>query len=114
VNFRALIKSIFHRSGFDIVRFVPELNQPFPILPLVIREHIATGEPFFLCRSGQTMGSTSIFLEIMFIFRIITCDQHNFNLYFVFFHLVRVSEKNKCARLRRILDRMQGASASAY
>ena len=27
---------------------------------------------------------------------------------------VRVSEKNKCAGLRRILVRMQGASASAY
>ena len=27
---------------------------------------------------------------------------------------LRVSEKNKCAGLRRILVRMQGASASAY
>ena len=27
---------------------------------------------------------------------------------------IRVSEKNKCAGLRRILVRMQGASASAY
>ena len=29
-------------------------------------------------------------------------------------HNIRVSEKNKCAGLRRILVRMQGVSASAY
>lgn len=56
MSFKALIKSIFRRTGFDVVRFVPELNRPFPILPLLVREHIATGEPFFFVQVGANDG----------------------------------------------------------
>ena len=56
MSFKTFIKSIFRRSGFDIVRFVPELNRPFAILPLLIKEHIATSEPFFFVQVGANDG----------------------------------------------------------
>lgn len=56
MSFKTFIKSIFRRSGFDIVRFVPELNRPFAILPLLIKEQIATGEPFFFVQVGANDG----------------------------------------------------------
>jgi len=56
VDLKAPIKSILRKAGFDIVRFVPELNRPFAILPLIVREHIATGEPFFFVQVGANDG----------------------------------------------------------
>lgn len=56
MKFKPLIKSVLQRSGLDIVRFVPELNRPFAILPLLVREHIASGEPFFFVQVGANDG----------------------------------------------------------
>lgn len=56
MSFKSFLKAIFRRSGFDIVRFVPELNRPFAILPLLVREHIATGKPFFFVQVGANDG----------------------------------------------------------
>ncbi len=56
MRLKALVKSVVHRAGVDIVRFVPELNRPFEVLPLLVREHIATGEPFFFVQVGANDG----------------------------------------------------------
>lgn len=56
MSLKTFIKSIFRSTGFDIVRFVPELNRPFAILPLLIKDHIASGEPFFFVQVGAHDG----------------------------------------------------------
>jgi FkbM family methyltransferase len=56
MSIKTLMKSVFHRGGIDIVRFVPELNRPFAVLPLLVRAHIATDEPFFFVQVGANDG----------------------------------------------------------
>lgn len=56
MTLRALIRSIIQSGGFDIVRFVPELNRPFNILPMLVRERLEREEPFFFVQVGANDG----------------------------------------------------------
>lgn len=56
MDIKSIIKSIFRKSGFDIVRFVPELNRPFSILPLLVRDRIANDDRFFFVQVGANDG----------------------------------------------------------
>lgn len=56
MNLKTLLKASFQHVGFDVVRYVPELNRPFPILPLLVREHLATGKPFYFIQVGANDG----------------------------------------------------------
>lgn len=56
MRIKPIVKSVFQKFGFDIVRFMPELNRPFAVLPLLVREHIASGKPFFFIQVGANDG----------------------------------------------------------
>lgn len=56
MNLKTLLKACFQRIGFDIVRYVPELNRPFPILPLLVQDHLETGKPFYFVQVGANDG----------------------------------------------------------
>lgn len=56
MTLKARIRSAIQSSGFDVVRFVPELNRPFSILPMLVRERIAREEPFFFVQVGANDG----------------------------------------------------------
>ena len=47
---------MLRRAGFDVVRFAPEINRPFPVLPLLIRERLASGESLFFVQVGANDG----------------------------------------------------------
>ncbi len=53
---RGLAKSLFRRVGLDVVQYVPDLVRPFPVLPLLVREHLAAGRPFFFVQVGANDG----------------------------------------------------------
>lgn len=38
---KTLVKSALQKFGVDVVRYVPEFERPFPVLPLLVREHLA-------------------------------------------------------------------------
>jgi FkbM family methyltransferase len=44
------------RLGFDVVRWTPELNRPFEVLPLLVRERLAAGRPFYFVQVGANDG----------------------------------------------------------
>ncbi|MBU6367466.1 MAG: FkbM family methyltransferase [Gemmatimonadetes bacterium] len=42
--------------GFDLVRFQPALDRPFPVLPLLVRDLVAMGGPFYFVQVGANDG----------------------------------------------------------
>src|ERR1043165_5999095 len=56
VSFAALLRNAFRRVGFDIVRYVPEFDRPFAILPRLVRERIGRDTPFFFIQVGANDG----------------------------------------------------------
>ncbi len=50
------IKSVLRKLGFDLVRHVPELQRPFPVLPLLVREFLRAQEAFFFVQVGANDG----------------------------------------------------------
>lgn len=53
---RTFIKSLLRRTGFDLVRFVPDVEHPFPVLPYLVKEAVESGEPFFFIQVGASDG----------------------------------------------------------
>lgn len=51
-----ILRSRVRSMGYDVVRFVPEFNKPFPVLPLLVREHLAGGRPFSFVQVGANDG----------------------------------------------------------
>ncbi len=51
-----MVKSIFKIFGLDVVRYTPELNRPFHVLPLLIEERLALKVPFFFVQVGANDG----------------------------------------------------------
>lgn len=51
-----LIRSRLRGLGYDVVRWTPEFNKPFAVLPLLVRERLATGRPFFFVQVGANDG----------------------------------------------------------
>jgi FkbM family methyltransferase len=56
MDLKSFIRSIVRKSGYDVVRFAPELVRPFPVLPLLVRERIASCEQFFFIQVGANDG----------------------------------------------------------
>jgi FkbM family methyltransferase len=50
------IRSRLRARGYDVVRWTPEFNRPFAVLPLLVREHLAAGRPFFFVQVGANDG----------------------------------------------------------
>lgn len=50
--FRSYIRS----RGYDIVRYTPEINRPFAVLPYLIAEKISNGKPFTFVQVGANDG----------------------------------------------------------
>ncbi|MDR7420274.1 MAG: hypothetical protein QN178_15335, partial [Armatimonadota bacterium] len=53
---RTLVRSLLRRTGFDIVRFVPDVQHPFAVLPYLVKEAVESGEPFFFVQVGASDG----------------------------------------------------------
>lgn len=56
MNIRSTLRSSLRQTGFDIVRYVPEMNRPFPILPMLVRERLARNPDFFFVQVGANDG----------------------------------------------------------
>ncbi len=56
MKIKRFLKSLFNKLGFDVVRYVPELNKPFPLLPLIVKERLSTGETIFFVQIGANDG----------------------------------------------------------
>jgi FkbM family methyltransferase len=52
----AFVRSLLRRTGFDIVRFVPDVQHPFAVLPYLVKEAVEAGEPFFFVQVGASDG----------------------------------------------------------
>lgn len=50
------LKSVLQGFGLDIVRYVPELDEPFAVLPYLVRERLARKESFFFIQVGANDG----------------------------------------------------------
>jgi hypothetical protein len=53
---RTLVKALLQKVGFDVVRYVPDLERPFPILPLLVREYLAKHKRCFFVQVGANDG----------------------------------------------------------
>ena len=53
---RSLIKSAFQKLGYDLVKSVPDIYRPFDVLPLLIKEHVASNPDFFFVQVGANDG----------------------------------------------------------
>lgn len=51
-----LVRNQMRRRGYDIVRWTPELNRPFAVLPLLVRERLSQGRPFYFVQVGANDG----------------------------------------------------------
>lgn len=51
-----ILRSQLRSWGFDVVRWTPELNSPFPVLPLLVRERLARKTGFFIVQVGANDG----------------------------------------------------------
>jgi FkbM family methyltransferase len=56
VRLRQTLKSLLQRTGFDVVRHVPEFTRPFPVLPHLVQAEIGTGKPFYFVQIGANDG----------------------------------------------------------
>jgi FkbM family methyltransferase len=56
MSLKATVRALLHGWGLDVVRWTPELNKPFAVLPLLIRERLARGQPFFFVQVGANDG----------------------------------------------------------
>lgn len=56
MNLKTIVKSLFKIFGLDVVWYTPELNRPFNILPLLIKERLALKVPFFFVQVGANDG----------------------------------------------------------
>lgn len=56
MNWIGKLRSRVRAMGFDVVRYIPEFNRPFPVLPLLVREHLASGRPFYFVQVGANDG----------------------------------------------------------
>ena len=53
---KSIVKSFLQKTGYDLVRFSPELNRPFPVLPMLVSEKLKRGEPFYFVQVGANDG----------------------------------------------------------
>jgi FkbM family methyltransferase len=56
MTIKSFLKAAVQKFGFDVVRYVPEFNRPFDVLPLLIREQLAANDPFFFVQVGAHDG----------------------------------------------------------
>ncbi len=56
MSIKMAVKSMLRSFGADIVRFAPELNRPFPVLPFLLKEQLSRSEPFFFIQVGANDG----------------------------------------------------------
>ena len=56
MSVKSAVKGVLQKTGYDIVRYVPELNRPFPVLPPLVRERLARGEELFIVQVGANDG----------------------------------------------------------
>ncbi len=56
MKIKPYVKAGFHALGFDIIRYVPDLNRPFDVLSLVVREHLERNPAFFFVQVGANDG----------------------------------------------------------
>lgn len=54
---RTLLRSLLRRTGFDLVRFVPDVQHPFAVLPYLVKAAVESGEPFFFVQVGASDGA---------------------------------------------------------
>lgn len=50
------VRERVRRWGYDVVRWTPELNSPFAVLPLLVRERLARRSAFFIVQVGANDG----------------------------------------------------------
>ena len=56
MNAKSLIKSTLRKYGYDIVRYAQVPNRSFPVLPLIVKNQLATKLPFFFVQIGANDG----------------------------------------------------------
>ncbi|KQP21699.1 FkbM family methyltransferase [Pseudorhodoferax sp. Leaf267] len=56
MSIRSTIRAALRQTGFDIVRYVPEMDRPFPVLPMLVRERLARNPDFFFVQVGANDG----------------------------------------------------------
>jgi len=50
------VKHALRRIGLDIVRYMPPVGRPFPVLPLLVRERLTRNEPCVVLQIGANDG----------------------------------------------------------
>lgn len=53
---KELIRRTLRARGFDIVRYMPEIGAPFDVLPIIVRDRLTRGGPFFFVQIGANDG----------------------------------------------------------
>ena len=56
MSLKDIVRNPLRRAGFDVVRFTPEFNRPFPVLPLLVRERLQRDPHFFIVQVGANDG----------------------------------------------------------
>jgi FkbM family methyltransferase len=56
MSVKSAVKGLVQMTGYDIVQYVPELNRPFSVLPMLVRERVARGEDLFIVQVGANDG----------------------------------------------------------
>ena len=56
MTLKPTVKALAQLFGFDIVRHAPAFDQPFPVLPYLVRERLSRNEPFYFVQVGANDG----------------------------------------------------------